>query len=164
MGKTQKVFFNAGEFYDYCKSTIYTRMFKKYGKKEIAEDITGDVFLRIAKHMEWFINQEGTRQMEYLNGQVAKVCSQHELAWKNQRTIEYREKYGVAEDRSIYLEEEDAKYNLRDLSDNEKRVAEKRFFQNKSVREIAKEEKISENAVSKRLERAKNKIKKNLQE
>lgn len=162
MGK--KLFNNMQEVYEYCKNQVYKKVFLTFPNKDTAEDITSDIFAEIAAHCEWFIRQDGKRQKEYFSGIYKKITQKHAEKERNEKLVEYKEamydELLANEDRLVFMEEDAARSNFNVLSDAEKRVAEKRFIGNKSVKQIAKEENTTENAVSKRLSRAKNKMKK----
>lgn len=161
---TQKVFNNMQEVYEHCKKDIFERVKIRFRSQEIAEDISSDIFAEIAAHCDWFIKQDGNRQSEYLFHIYMKVIEKYEEKEFNEKLVAYKEatydELLANEDRLVFMEEDAVRSNFFVLSDAEKIVAEKRFIGNKSIKQIAKEEKTTENAVSQRLLRAKNKMKK----
>lgn len=163
---SKKLFNNMQEVYEYCKNQVFKKVSLRFTNRDTAEDITSDIFTEIVSHCEWFIKQDGDRQKAYLVHVYKKIMSKHLEKERNEKLVEYKEAMfdGLLanEDRLVFMEEDAVRSNFNVLSDAEKTVAEKRFIDNKSVKQIAREEKTTENAVSKRLSRAKNKIKKNM--
>lgn len=151
------------ELYDYCKENVIKEAKAKFGKETVAEDISSEIFYKITEHSEWFFKLDGTKQKDYVEKIKDKVFTKYQKEWEQSYSIKFDEdlygKYYNNNDRILFMEEESARSNFNCLSPAEKRAAEKRYIENKSISQIAKDEKTTENAVPKRLSRARNKIK-----
>lgn len=156
-------FTNMCELYDYCKETVMQEAKAHFGKETVAEDISSEIFYKITEHSEWFFKLDRIKQKDYVEKTKDKVFAKYQKEWEQSYSVKFDEdlhgKYYNNKDRILFMEEESARSNFNCLSPAEKRVAEMRYIENKSISQIAKDENTTENAVSKRLSRARNKIK-----
>ena len=158
----QKKFENMPAVYDYCKTKIYDLLFRKYKDREVAADLSSDVFASVASHAEWFIRQDGGKQIEYLKRVLKKLAFCQNEKRKKEKFVEYRETlYGeslMKNDELVFMEEDAVRGYFHGLSESEKRIMEKHYIERKTMRNIAREESRSEDAVYKMHSRAKQKI------
>ena len=153
---------NVEELYSYCKREIVKLVMERITNVDLAEDITSDVFMGVMAHEKWFFTIDATRQIAYVHDMAEKMCTNY-LTVFERKIFEFNEEaFGgveAKEDAYDFVETDEIERWIRILPEAERRTVEKRYLQNKSIEEIAMEEGISENAVSKRLSRARNRIK-----
>ena len=91
-----------------------------------------------------------------------KVCS-IQLKFFERKIFDFKEEaYGenkISEDTYDFIDKDELEKWIQVLPEVEKRTVEKRYIQEKSVKLIAMEEGVSENAVVKRLSRARSQLK-----
>ena len=153
---------NVEELYSYCKKEIVKLVMERITNADLAEDITSDIFMGVMAHEKWFFTIDAARQVEYVHDMAGKMCTNY-LAVFERKIFEFKEEaFGgveAKEDTYDFVETDEMERWIRDLPDIERRTVEKRYIQNKSIEVIAMEEGVSENAVSKRLSRARSRIK-----
>ena len=153
---------NVEELYSYCTKEIVKLVMERITNADLAEDITSDIFMGVMAHEKWFFTIDAARQVEYVHDMAGKMCTNY-LAVFERKIFEFKEEaFGgveAKEDTYDFVETDEMERWIRDLPDIERRTVEKRYIQNKSIEVIAMEEGVSENAVSKRLSRARSRIK-----
>lgn len=161
MPEVQKIN-NSEELYAYCKKDIFRNVMDKVSNVDLAEDITSEVFMSVMSHDKWFFALDSKRQSEYVREMADKVCS-IQLKFFERKIFDFKEEaYGenkISEDAYDFIDKDELEKWIQVLPEVEKRTVEKRYIQEKSVKLIAMEEGVSENAVVKRLSRARSKLK-----
>lgn len=153
---------NIEELYKCCKKELLEAVNARVGKREISDDITSDIFMAVMAHEKWFMAINGDRQRGYLYGVMEKICRMYA---ENPEGKEYgfrEEMQGeeiVSEDGYEFIDRDEIGKMLSVMPQAERRAFEKRYIHNKSIEEISVEEGISVNAVSKRLSRARARLK-----
>lgn len=153
---------SAEELYAFCKNELFAEVMEKITNEDLVEDITSEIFMNVMCHEKWFFDIDAERQNGYVHNMCQKVCRYH-LMFFERKNYEFKEEvYGenkFSEDTYDFMDKDIVDKWIESLPENEKRTVEKRYIENKSIETIAMEEGISKNAVSKRLSRARFRLK-----
>ena len=150
------------QVYDYCKTTLYGKLMARLGNKDMAEEVTSEIFLRVMEHREWLLGISPERQYEYIEHTASKICSVNEAETKlfiRKGFVEER-LFGEANDEYYaYENKQFLKECFSVLDEHERVVMEKKYIVKKSTAEITDELNLTEDAFFQRISRAKRKIK-----
>lgn len=154
------MFSDMGAVYAYCKKEVYERAMKKFHNREIAEDLTSELYEMVECRKTWFLKTGSFKQTEFLVAREKRIFTQYERVQEMEVFKEsmYGERF-CKNDELLFIEEDNFRSNYEGVSDMDRELVEKKIFKNKSIKEIAEESGLKENTVSQRISRAMAKIK-----
>lgn len=149
------------ELYREKYSELYKKAYERLGDAFAAEDVVEEVFVSVIGHQVWWTKQNENVRNDYVMRICETICGKMIENREQVRLIEYEEKTSENEDGRMELSVEqgiEVSEYLNNLSELDKKIFEERYYANRSVKEIAHMNKMSENNVSKHISRGKEKI------
>lgn len=140
---------------------IYRMAYERLGDAFAAEDVVEEVFITIMGHQVWWAKQNENVRLEYVMRTCESLCCKIIEDREKVRFIEYEEKTPENEDGIMELSVEqgiEVSEYLDELNDLDRKLFGERYYENHSVKEIAHMNNMTENNVSKRLARGRNKM------
>lgn len=139
---------------------LYKRMLRMTGDGQLAQDIINEAFIAVMEHKEWWDSQSDDVRRKYVADRCDAICQKHLEVRRNRHYVEYDDarQLSFCEDNQRIEEEAVIRENLRSYMDRlppeEYGVMHMKYFKDMSVAEIADQLEVSEYTVYKRLSRA----------
>ena len=147
------------EIYERYKTLVFRIAFSYVKEREVAEDVMQSVFLKFYR--------KPPRDEENLSAYLAVVTKNLSIDFLRRKKIEKRAILGIERDASLshsVCDEWNVLQAVNDLPEKYSSVIRLFYYGGLSVKEVAIALKVNENSVKKRLERARNKLKRMLEE
>lgn len=152
------------ELYQKKYTDIYQKAYEMLGDVYAAEDVAEEVFIAVISHQVWWAKQNERVRFEYVMQTCEKLCRKLLDNREQVRLIEYEEKIseGEGDGMETVVQGLEVKGYLENLSELDRKIFEERYYNNRTIKEIACLNNMSENNVSKHLSRGREKMFENI--